>query len=80
LVIPNERLTTQLGGKMAPARRVAAKKAPLVVAYMDVGQEREQDAISFALHLFGATKPRSARLDWHFFSHNADNPIGVNRP
>ncbi len=76
----NERVTTQLGEKIAPALRVVAKKGPLGVAYMDVGQGREQDAGSFALRLFGATKLRSARLDWPFFSHNADNPISVNRP
>ncbi len=76
----NERVTTQLGGKMAPALRVAAKKAPLGVAYRDVGQVRKQEAVSFAPRSFGTTKPRSARLDWRFFSHNADNPISVNRP
>lgn len=63
-MILNERLTTQLDGKMSPALVVAAKKAPLVVA----------------IRLFGTTKLHSARLDWRFFSHNADNPISVNRP
>src|SRR5690606_18339671 len=32
LVIPNKRIPTTLGAKMAPALRVATKKAPLVVA------------------------------------------------
>ncbi len=76
LVILNERepapraqrvqwvLTTPLGGKMAPALRVEAKKAPLCVAP----------------HYFGTTKARSPRLDWRFFSHNAGDPISVNRP
>ena len=40
----NERLTTQLDEKMAPALRVAAIKTPLSVAYRDVGQGREQEA------------------------------------
>ncbi|MCW8907148.1 MAG: hypothetical protein OQL28_07850, partial [Sedimenticola sp.] len=60
----NERLPTQLGGKMTPALRVAAKKAPLCVAP----------------RYFGATKARLARLDWHIFSRNAGNQISVNRP
>jgi len=36
--------TTQSGAKIVPALRVVTEKAPLCVAYMDVGQEREQDA------------------------------------
>lgn len=36
--------TTQAAAKIAPALRVVAEKAPLCVAYMDVGQGREQDA------------------------------------
>ncbi len=44
VVTLHERLTTQSGAKIAPALRVAAEKAPLCVAYMDVGQGREQDA------------------------------------
>ena len=35
--------------------RVAAKIAPLCVACMDAGKEREQDAVSFARRLFGTT-------------------------
>ncbi|EDY86072.1 hypothetical protein GP5015_1982 [gamma proteobacterium HTCC5015] len=49
---------------MAPALRVVAKKAPLVVARRS----------------FGFTKPRSLRLDWRFFCHNSDNQIRANRP
>lgn len=60
----NERVTTQLGGKIAPALRVVAKCGPLGVAH----------------RLFGMTKPYSARLDWSVFRHNADNQIGVHRP
>tara|TARA_R100001198_G_scaffold16603_1_gene8036 strand:+ start:90 stop:302 length:213 start_codon:yes stop_codon:yes gene_type:complete len=36
--------TTQAGAKIVPALRVVTEKAPLCVAYMDVGQGREQDA------------------------------------
>jgi hypothetical protein len=48
LVIPNKRIPTTLGAKMAQApffgvEGVAAKKAPLVVAYMDVGERCEQE-------------------------------------
>jgi len=37
-------LTTQAAAKIVPALRVVTEKAPLCVAYMDVGQGREQDA------------------------------------
>jgi len=37
-------LTTQAATKIVPALRVVTEKAPLCVAYMDVGQGREQDA------------------------------------
>jgi hypothetical protein len=47
-------MITPLGGKIAPALRVAPEKAPLVVARL----------------LFGITKLHSSRLDWRFFSHN----------
>jgi hypothetical protein len=43
-----------LGGKIAPALRVAPEKASLVVAR----------------RLFGVTKLLSSRLDWRFFRHN----------
>ncbi|WP_292402399.1 hypothetical protein [Methylophaga sp.] len=36
--------TTQAATKIVPALRVVTEKAPLCVAYMDVGQGREQDA------------------------------------
>jgi hypothetical protein len=36
--------TTPPGAKIAPALRVVAEKAPPCVAYMDVGQGREQGA------------------------------------
>ena len=62
--ILHKRLITQLEGKMAPALRVAAKKAPLGVAS----------------HLFGMTKLHSSRLEWQFFSHNSGDSINVNRP
>ena len=38
----HKRLATTLGGKMIPARRVESENSSLVVAYMDVGEEREQ--------------------------------------
>jgi len=46
-----KRLLTQLDGKMGPALRVAPETAPLGIARC----------------LFGMTKPRASRLDWHFF-------------
>ena len=57
-------LTTKLVGKMAPAFRVVPEKVPLRVAP----------------HSFGMTKPRSSRLDWRFFRHNADYSSSVSRP
>ena len=78
-MVLNERLTTTLGSKMAPALRVAAKKAPLCVAYRDVGEEREQER-KLCARYFGPTKVRSPRLDWRFFRHNADYQIIVNAP
>ena len=72
-----KRLLTQLDGKMGPALRVAYRdvgkqrengcgsfapeKAPLGVACKDASQGREQDALSFARCLFGATKLRAPR-------------------
>ena len=76
----NERLITQLSGKMDPSLRVAPEKAPLGVACMDAGQGREQDALSFARCSFGVTKPRASRLDWHFFRGNSNDSNSVNRP
>jgi multidrug efflux pump subunit AcrB len=64
VVILHKRRITPLGGKMAPALRVVAKKPPLVVIRRS----------------FGMTKPRSSRLDWRLFSHNSGNRISVNRP
>ncbi|MCW4344328.1 MAG: hypothetical protein N0E48_13410 [Candidatus Thiodiazotropha endolucinida] len=60
----HERMTTPLGGKIAPALRVAPEKAPLGVARRS----------------FGITKPLFSRLDWRFFRHNRANWISVNRP
>ncbi|ASF49134.1 hypothetical protein Q7A_03645 [Methylophaga nitratireducenticrescens] len=40
--------TTQAAAKIVPALRVVTEKAPLCVAYRDVGQEREQDAEAFS--------------------------------
>ena len=57
-------MTTQPGGKMAPSLGVVAEKVPLVVARRS----------------FGFTKLLSSRLDWRIFSHNSDDPSGVNRP
>ncbi|WP_292748711.1 hypothetical protein [Methylophaga sp. UBA3613] len=37
-------MTTQAAAKIVAALRVVTEKAPLCVAYMDVGQGREQDA------------------------------------
>jgi len=48
--------TTQWGGKMGPALRVASEKAPRCVAR----------------RLFGVTKLRSSRLDWRFFRRNSE--------
>jgi len=53
-----------LGEKIDSALRVAPKKTPLFVAR----------------RLFGTTKLRSSRLNWHFFRHNRANPISINRP
>jgi|TARA_R110000850_G_scaffold124008_4_gene242072 hypothetical protein len=36
--------TTLAGAKIVPALRVVTVKVPLGVAYMDIGQGREQDA------------------------------------
>ena len=58
----HNRLITQLGGKIAPALWVAAKKAPLSVVRC----------------LFGVTKLLSSRLDWRFFSHNSNDSISFN--
>ncbi|MCW4343884.1 MAG: hypothetical protein N0E48_11080 [Candidatus Thiodiazotropha endolucinida] len=57
-------MITPLGGKIAPALRVAPEKAPLGVACRS----------------FGVTKPLSSRLDWRFFRHNRADWISVNRP
>ncbi|MCW4345205.1 MAG: hypothetical protein N0E48_17880 [Candidatus Thiodiazotropha endolucinida] len=60
----HKRMITPLGGKIAPALRVAPEKAPLGVARRS----------------FGITKPLSSRLDWRFFRHNRADWISVNRP
>ena len=73
-------MITPLGGKIAPALRVAPEKAPLGVTNMDVGKGREQDAVSFARRSFGITKLLSSRLDWRFFRRNRAHWITVNRP
>ena len=64
VVTLHKRLTTQPGGKMAPARRVVPEKAPLGVTRRS----------------FGATKPRSSCLDWCFFRHNSGDSYGDDRP
>ena len=64
MVIPHKRPITQLGAKRAPALRVAAVKAPLVVAHRS----------------FRMTKLLSSRLNWRFYSHNRVLSISVNRP
>ena len=76
----HERMITPLGGKIAPALRVTPETEPLVVANMDVGKGREQDAVSFARCSFGMTKLHSSRLDWRFFRRNRAYWISVNRP
>ena len=58
------RLLTRLDGKMGPALRVAPEKAPLGVARC----------------LFGATKLRASRLDWHFFRGNSNNCVVLTGP
>ncbi|MEJ1470651.1 MAG: hypothetical protein RPU59_06210, partial [Candidatus Sedimenticola sp. (ex Thyasira tokunagai)] len=60
----HKRLITLLSGKMASALRIAPEKAPLIVARC----------------LFGATKLRASRLDWHFFRGNSHDSFSVNRP
>ncbi len=65
---------------MAPAPRVAVKNPPLVVAFRDASQAREQDVVSFSRRPFGMTKLRSSHLDWRIFDRNSYNKIRINRP
>ena len=60
----HKRLLTQLNEKMGPALWVAPEKVPL----------------SVARYLFGTTKLRASRLDWHFFWGNSNNSNRVDRP
>jgi len=53
-----------VGGKMAPALRVAFEKTPLRVAR----------------RLFGTTKLLSSRLDWRFFKSNSVHHNNISRP
>ena len=55
MVTPHEQLITPWGEKIVPALRVVPEKAPLIVAR----------------RLFGMTKLRFSRLDWHFFRCNS---------
>jgi len=55
-VVLHKRLATQWGTKSVPALRVEPEKAPLCVTRC----------------LFGTTKRRASRLDWHFFRLNSD--------
>jgi hypothetical protein len=64
VVILHKRLTTQWGEKSAPALWVAPEKIPLGVARS----------------LFGITKLRASRLDWHFFRHNRDENEAPTNP
>ncbi|MEW8543156.1 MAG: hypothetical protein AB2693_06445 [Candidatus Thiodiazotropha sp.] len=66
-------MLTPLGGKIAPALRVAPRrKCPWGVP--------EKAPLGVTRRSFGTTKPLSSRLDWRFFRRNRADRISVNRP
>jgi hypothetical protein len=72
----NERLITPLSGKMDPALRDIPDKTPLGVART----QSTHYAHGAGSCLFGLTKPRALRLDWHFIRDNSNHSNRVNRP
>lgn len=66
VIIPNERLKTTLGEKRAPTLRVAPEKAPLVVAYTDVGEGREQDAVALLVRVYPQSSEAGTVYRTHF--------------
>ena len=63
-------LTTQAVAKIVPALRVVTEKAPLCVAYMDVGQGREQDAEALLVAYLEQLKGAPRALIDAFSAHN----------
>ena len=60
--------TTQAAAKIVPALRVVTEKASLCVAYMDVGQGREQDAEALLVaYLEQLQKRRDKQCSRHCF-------------